>query len=647
MSATSIFSTSAPINIALLEVSRGIGDVFVSIAESCGIVPHTRIASYDEMPEIARRLEPGLDVIMCRSGTAEHVAKEVSIPVIAIPITSFDVISTLRRSAVAGRRVAVFTMTKAFSGLETFGAPFGCEIHQYVFAETDEIPDLLERARAAGDDFCVGGALTHAAAAAAGLGAALVVPNEDSVLRSVQEALKVVQVRRADRSRAAWFEVVLDAINQGIVVTDTSGRVVVYNDPAKRICRITADGTIGENMREIVEGPEVAAHLGHDEREAATLKTIHGQTFALRRFPVLLDEESIGTVATLEDVTRIQHLEEQIRTQLNKKGLRSKYVFADILGDSAEIRRCRDLAQRYASTAASVLIEGETGTGKELFAQSIHNASARAVGPFVAVNCAAVPESLLESEFFGYEGGAFTNARKEGKSGLFEQAHKGTIFLDEIGEIPTSLQARLLRVLQEREVRRVGGDKVIPVDVRIVAATNQRLLDKVRDGLFREDLFYRLNVLNLHVPPIRERKADIRVISASILRGLSIEVSDAMLDAILPTLVRHDWPGNIRELHNVLERFSLMASAAIGPADWRRIIREILDFGDAEGVDRIRIAIDTRSGLKEMLREAEHEIVRHFVSEIGNLEVVSSRLRIGRTSLWRKMKDRESGGTTG
>jgi PAS domain S-box-containing protein len=642
MSATAIFSTSAPINIALLEVSKSIDDLFVSIAESCGIVPHTRIASYDEMQVVARQLEQGVDVIMCRSGTAEHVAKAVSIPVIAIPITSFDVISTLRRSAVAGRRVAVVTMTKAFSGLEAFGDLFGCVIHQYVFAETDEIPDLLERARAAGDDFCVGGALTWAAATAVGLGAALVVPNEDSVLRSVQEALKVAKVRRADRRHAAWLEVVLDAINHGIVVTDTSGRVVVYNESAKRICRITADGLIGENMREIVDGPEMVAHLGHDEREAATLKTIHGQTFALRRFPVILDAESIGTVATLEDVTRIQHLEELIRTQLNKKGLRSKYVFADILGDSAEIRRCRDLAQRYASTSASVLIEGETGTGKELFAQSIHNASARAVGPFVAVNCAAVPESLLESEFFGYEGGAFTSARKEGKSGLFEQAHKGTIFLDEIGEIPTSLQARLLRVLQEREVRRVGGDKVIAVDVRIVAATNRRLIDKVRDGQFREDLFYRLNVLNLQIPAIRDRKADIRVISANILRGLSVDVSDEMLDAILPTLMRHDWPGNIRELHNVLERFSLMASGVTGPSDWRPIIREILDFGTPDGTDRIRIAVDTHSGLKDMLRQAEHEIVRHFVSELGNLEIVSSRLRIGRTSLWRKLKGPEN-----
>ena len=218
---------------------------------------------------------------------------------------------------------------------------------------------------------------------------------------------------------------------------------------------------------------------------------------------------SHGAVATFQPIGAIQASEQKIRLTSHKRGLIAKNTLADIAGESDPIVQAKEQAKLYAQSDSTVIIVGETGTGKEIFAQAIHNASPRARGPFVAINCAALPENLLESELFGYEGGAFTGARKEGKPGLFELAHGGTIFLDEIGEMSLAVQARLLRILEEREVMRLGGDRVIPVDVRVIAATNKDLFHKVTQKSFRQDLFYRLCVLQLRLPPLRERLEDI------------------------------------------------------------------------------------------------------------------------------------------
>jgi transcriptional regulator with PAS, ATPase and Fis domain len=218
---------------------------------------------------------------------------------------------------------------------------------------------------------------------------------------------------------------------------------------------------------------------------------------------------------------------------------------------------CIKLSKKVAKSDLTVLITGESGTGKELFAQSIHNASLRKNGPFVAINCAAVPESLLESELFGYESGAFTGARKEGKAGLFEQANMGTIFLDEIGDMPLTLQARLLRVLQERQVMRIGSDRLINVDIRIIAATNKNLIKMIEKGQFREDLFYRINVLPINIPPVRERKEDIiPLIKCYMERKKDIKLSDEVVEV----LMNYSWPGNIREIQNVASYINIMSN---------------------------------------------------------------------------------------
>jgi transcriptional regulator with PAS, ATPase and Fis domain len=257
----------------------------------------------------------------------------------------------------------------------------------------------------------------------------------------------------------------------------------------------------------------------------------------------------------------------------------AKFTFGDICGGNPVFTRAIDLARQYARVDSTVLIHGETGVGKELFAQSIHRASSRGSGPFVAVNCAALPETLLESELFGYVEGAFTGARRKGKPGLFELAHHGTIFLDEISEIPLSLQGRLLRVLQERQVIRLGHDRVIPIDVRVLCATNRDLKGLVEEGRFRGDLYWRLNVLNLFIAPLRDRRSDILPLARLFLGTLSPEGRNGITftEEAIRFLTRYRWPGNVRELRNFCERLAVGHTHSVVDEEFVKLAMEYRD----------------------------------------------------------------------
>jgi transcriptional regulator with PAS, ATPase and Fis domain len=317
-------------------------------------------------------------------------------------------------------------------------------------------------------------------------------------------------------------------------------------------------------------------------------------------------------------------MEERIRREIYSQGHVAKFGFGDIYGTSPSLTEAIDVARQYARVDSTVLIHGETGVGKELFAQSIHTAGSRGNGPFVAVNCAALPEALLESELFGYVEGAFTGARRKGKPGLFELAHRGTIFLDEISEIPLSLQGRLLRVLQEREVIRLGHDRVIPVDVRVLCATNRDLHRLVEDGNFRKDLYWRLNVLSLFIPPLRERRDDIvplmhrflGVPSAGGHHGIAFS-GDA-----LSFLTQYPWPGNVRELRNLCERLTVLH---IGKTVDAAFLTHLMEYRGSTQPHR--------SGVKGM-----EDIERALTQAGGKITRAAEILGVHRATLWRRCK---------
>ena len=349
-------------------------------------------------------------------------------------------------------------------------------------------------------------------------------------------------------------------------------------------------------------------HRGNAAQEQLVVR--EGKTYAVKLNLVMQTGRETGYLQ-ISDYWEEEQRQGKLRRQVSGSKSKAKYTFEDIVGSSAKIAECKKIARRMACSNSSVLISGATGVGKELFAQSIHNISGRKNQPFIAINCGAIVESLLESELFGYEKGAFTGANKGGKQGLFELAHKGTLFLDEIGEMPQHLQVRLLRVLQEKEIVRVGGDMIIPVDVRVIAATNKDIPHMVRQREFRSDLFYRLNVLPLHIPPLSERREDILPLIVHFQQdlGVSFRLSPEAEEKIMA----YSFPGNVRELHNCVEYLSNLGLSEIRAADLPPYLQETRH-------DPQPVPWREHGGLpSEPQKQAEYLRVLRAVSEINGI----------------------------
>ncbi|MGD8188941.1 sigma 54-interacting transcriptional regulator [Brevibacillus ginsengisoli] len=342
---------------------------------------------------------------------------------------------------------------------------------------------------------------------------------------------------------------VLDGVNDGILSVNSKGVITVFNENLQNMLGMFPAKAIGRHLQEVFHNSELVSFvLNHHQEEFGWFSVLHTDVI-VHRFYL----ESEGTiVTTFKNAHETIEMEKTFRRELVKKGYIAKYSFSDIRGVSPAIEKCTQIATKIAKTNLTVLIEGESGTGKELYASAIHNESLRRDGPFLAVNFSALPDELVESELFGYEEGAFTGAKKGGKIGLFEQANGGTIFLDEIGDISLKLQARLLRVLQEKEIMRVGGNKIIPIDVRVIAATNRNLLNMIERGTFREDLYHRLKILYIHLPEVRNRKEDIPHLVKHFL-AQSGRSHIQIVPEVMARLMQYYWYGNVRELKNTID----------------------------------------------------------------------------------------------
>lgn len=346
------------------------------------------------------------------------------------------------------------------------------------------------------------------------------------------------------------LEAVLDASSNGILALDLEGRIVFMNKNSEIFLSPNKPLKVETKVSESIKNINLIDFINRLDEHKSDVFQMGKKDVMVSKTYLKSANKITGTVISLSYVSEIQNIEKEIRKKLGRKGNTAKYNFTDIIGTSKSIRTVIEMAKKSSRSDLSVLLLGENGTGKELFAQAIHQNSSRRDGPFVAVNFAALPENLVESELFGYEEGAFTGAKKGGKLGLFELAHKGTIFLDEIGDAPLSLQARLLRVIQEKEVHRVGGVSPIPVDVRVIAATNRDLKRNIQHNLFRKDLYYRINTITLRIPPLRERLEDIPNIIHYSMQ--SLHAQKMFSEGAFRKLMKYHWPGNIRELQNLV-----------------------------------------------------------------------------------------------
>lgn len=354
---------------------------------------------------------------------------------------------------------------------------------------------------------------------------------------------------RRTRLREAQLNTILNMAHEGFILISKDNTILMHNEFVSTVLGWEIRDSYTQ-LETLLKGTALAGRSSFTEE----LVEINNKWLLVTRENVEDVASDNQTMIVFQDVTRIRQLENNIWEKTKLMGQHATYSFEDIVSQSKKMTQCILKAKRFSENDLTILIQGESGTGKEMLAQSIHNLSARCKAPFVAVNCAALPESLLESELFGYEAGAFTGARKDGKRGLFEQAHKGTIFLDEIGDMPALLQSRLLRVIQEKQIMRIGSDKVIAIDVRVISATNKSLKSEVDKNHFRKDLYFRLNVLPLIVPPLRDRKDDILLLFNRFLDDDEIIVSLELRQI----LMAHHWEGNVRELENFANYYKLM-----------------------------------------------------------------------------------------
>lgn len=347
------------------------------------------------------------------------------------------------------------------------------------------------------------------------------------------------------------INVLLDIMSQGIIITDVSGKILSSNSNAKHILRDRSNQLELFNVSEIIPELDNIKSIRLISKKEEKIININDKNIIISFIPIFNDDIITGFVITLVNFDEIEDKQNDYRTKISFGNHRATNTFNDIIGSSSIINKVIKTAKMMANSNSSIMLFGESGTGKEVFAQSIHNESPRKSHNFVAVNCAAIPESLLESEMFGYEEGAFTGAKKGGKIGLFELAHKGTLFLDEIAEMPLLMQSKLLRVIEEMKIIKVGSNKIVSVDVRIIAATNKYLRKLVDEGKFREDLFYRLNVLPLNIPSLRERKEDIMLIANYFIQSMKKNIK--FTSEATKLMQSYNWAGNIRELRNVIE----------------------------------------------------------------------------------------------
>lgn len=440
---------------------------------------------------------------------------------------------------------------------------------------------------------------------------------------------------------SSLLNTVMEATNDAIVYVNKDGYIEMLSNPYAEFLGVDREEAVGKHVREVIENTRMDIVIKTGIPEIAQVQEIKGKNMIATRIPVFVNDNVVGAVGKVlfknvdelnELYMKINNIEKELNLYKDefKKVNKANYALDSIISLSKSMERLKELTKRAAKTNSNVLILGESGTGKELFAHAIHNNSRRIDSPFIRVNCGAIPYELLESELFGYEEGSFTGAKKGGKIGKFKAADGGTIFLDEIGDLPMNMQVKLLRVLQDKEIERIGSNFSEKIDVRVIAATNKDLEKMVSEGMFRLDLYYRLNVVSIKIPPLRERKEDIPILSKHLVdkisKGENIKV-DKISDNTLEYLKNYDWPGNVRELENILER-------AINFLEDETIIKPEHLPPKITGMTRSKQMKSLRSILEEVEKQS---IIDSLIIANGNKTLAANSLDISRTSLYEKI----------
>ena len=598
------------------------------------------VAELEAAVSLARRLLAEDDYLfISRRGTRDLLRKSLKIQVVNIPGEASDYIPAIQQLRGEQGLIAFFSFEEDISNeLRTICYLLHLKMKHYCFSDSLSCQAAVQQAVADGAAWGLGGVVSERFAKHCDLAYLRVESSDASILHALDTAqqLYITQQENARQQEQLQIQLeryqnILDYTHDAIIAIDEKGRISTTNQIAEQMLQPAQPPFVGRPVEEVLPNTHMTNVLHTGEAEIGQMMNIHGTLVSTNRVPIRVGGQVKGVVATFQDIKTLQTAERNIRIKLHEKGLVAKYRFSDILGRSPAILDAKRLSENFADAQFTVMLYGETGTGKEMFAQSIHNASPRRDGPFVAINCTALNRNLLESELFGYADSSFTGARRGGKAGLFETAHGGTVFLDEIGELPLEFQAPLLRVLQEKEVRRVGDDTVIPVDIRIIGATNRNLLQLVEEGKFRRDLYYRLNVLSVLVPPLRERGDDYLEIARCIYERVlpqHTEEEETVFLRVLDRCRSYAWPGNVRELTNLVERVSLLLHRGSREEE----VVQLLNVQWQETPPAAPLVPGSAPALLD--REAVQEALRR---NGGNLSRTAKTLGVSRSTLYRRL----------
>ena len=472
---------------------------------------------------------------------------------------------------------------------------------------------------------------------------------EIQIPRGFEKFINLLRAQALEGENLQLLQAIINSVQDAISVVDEKGRGLLINPAYTRITGLTEDDVIGHPATvDIAEGESMHYKVLKTGEPVSGVPLKVGpqkKDVIVNVSPIIINGNIRGSVGVIHDISDLKKLSEELdRANRMLRRLRAKYTFEDIIGSGPRMQEVVEKAKKASQTPVTVLLRGESGTGKEFFAHAIHNESERSQKQFIRVNCPAIPDSLIESELFGYEEGAFTGASAGGKRGLFEEANYGTIFLDEVAKMGFQMQAKLLRVLQEKEFTRVGGTEPVEVDVRTIVATNADLEEEVRKGNFREDLYYRLNVFPIYLPPLRERKEDLSELVDHLIKRFNQEYGRMVKEyepEVLDLLADYDWPGNVRELENVIGR-------AMIEVDYNSEVLKTRHFPPlgiahrlsetSTGDDELLLE-EKNSSLKDLLEAKEREVIRRTLAQNeGNRKKTAEKLGVSERNLYYKMK---------
>jgi transcriptional regulator with PAS, ATPase and Fis domain len=604
----------------------------------------------DTAVEIAKTYDKeSIYTLVSRGGTAAVMKNSgIQAPIIEIPITGGEFVIAINTAKKVVKKsnpvIGYIGFENMISMIKLFMDILDVDLKIYELNSRDDIEKKVLQAKNDKIDVIIGGISTVECAIKHNIQGVFITTTKDSLRVAFNRAKEINYARMLEQKKSNELKGILNSAFEAIIGIDDIGIITVFNSAAELFFNVKTYNVIGKKVTEVIKVFDenlLSKVLVYGESIFGKIVKINNDSVIYNFTPILVNSKIVAAIISFQEIHQIERIETEIRKVLYLKGNCAQYNFDNIKGVSAEIEKTKKIAETFSKLDSIILIIGETGTGKELFAQSIHNSSLRSEGPFVAVNCGAISSNLLESELFGYVDGAFTGAKKGGKKGLFEIAHNGTIFLDEISEMSMYGQTMLLRVIQEKQIRRVGDDSIIPVNVRIIAATNKPLLKLVEEKKFREDLFYRLNVLSLSIPPLRERDEDIEYLLKYFIHVYSkkfykyVELTEESVHEIK----NFPWYGNVRELEGFCERLVAIASQRLLD---RPFILEQLQNQKCllNETNSSKIITDVKLLLDEEIYkdEASKQIIQLLQKYNSNKNKVAEELGISRTTLWRKIK---------